>query len=83
MILVRDELKGAYYETVDEVKRVLNGSGRNSLPEGTVCAAANFDGHTVSRVIDDMVRSGELTRYDDGKISLNESQGITLFGKPV
>ena len=69
---MRDELKGAYYETVDAIKSTLQNAGRNSLPVGSVVGSVPFESRVTRTVIRDLVESGELTEYDDGKIALNE-----------
>ena len=69
---MRDELKGAYYETVDAIKSTLQNAGRNSLPVGSVVGSVPFESSVTRTVIRDLVESGELTEYDDGKIALNE-----------
>ena len=69
---MRDELKGAYYETVGAIKSTLQNAGRNSLPVGSVVSSVPFESRVTRTVIRDLVESGELTEYDDGKIALNE-----------
>ena len=67
---VHDELKGAYNETQEAVRDVLQSSSRNSLPVGVITAAVDFESRMTTTVIREMIERGELTEYDDGKVSL-------------
>ena len=69
---MREELKGAYYETVDAIKDTLRNTGRSSLCAGTVIASVPFENRVIEQAIRDLVDTGELTEYDDGKIALND-----------
>ena len=68
-----DMNKGAYYETVDAIKDTLEKAGRNSLPVGTVIGSVPFESRITRTVIGDLIATGELLEYDDGKIGLNDS----------
>ena len=69
---MRDELSGAYYETVNAIKNSLQNTNRNSLPIGNIIESVPFESSVTRTVIRDLVESGELREYDDGKIALNE-----------
>ena len=69
---MRDELKGAYHETVDAIKNTLRQSGRNSLPVGSVIGNVPFDSRVTRTVISNLIESGELKEYNDGKIAIND-----------
>lgn len=68
---MRDDMRGAYYETVDAIKDALRNTSRSSLPVGVVIACVDFDSSVTRTVINEMIEVGDLKQYDNGDIALN------------
>ena len=68
---MRDAFKGAYHETADAIKDTLRCAGRSSLPVEMIVGSVPFENRITREVIQDLIATGELKVFDDGKVALN------------